>query len=917
MNKKKNKLLLMLVLMCGLCLTLIQTSAKEISCSEDGDSIAAAYGFEISAKNITSASATVVLKSNLKGKGYSSSQISEMKKTTFKVIKVANRSVNKTFNGGSTIEFTVNSTDRNEYDEIPVVFETTNNKCVDRTITFTYQVMVGADVETTEEYDPIELTDISKMVRGNICSSKYDSTRTKAEQRFCDLKKKACGSKSDASCNNTSRSASFKCNVNVSKKYSEQIKDFNKVNEYKTESDFKKITNEYYTEDNTKYLYGYKYKEYNVGKYEYPQKYIYGSRETKSATCSLKCEEAVVVQYGPPVATKAGLCFQYSVKVESRVDCYVTNVEKPDTSIKVCTPSPSCDNGRYKQGGPDEEFDSCIQECDGGKYSSKCTTKCYNEVYNSDNKLTSNNTENEQLRLLGSSYDTSDSYLINNVIYKDARNHNGYYYTTTNKGKSISWKPSGNKGRWYYNNSWGISGHSYGKVVEGIPRWTIGGRRVCHDSCGWTKGKCKKGDYLNYGLGQYYNKINKEKYEKAVEECYSKATCSTETTEYTISAKYKQKSTEEDITINFPYTSTKKDILGTCKSDEASTANDVKTTILQYAGCYNGCLCTDNNKEDSNNTCNKYYMTEWSFGNSYINKKTGEIKYGIDTGSDSSYRVKNKYFCVPRDAGSVNVDWYQWYMYNIEGLKNADIDKDYANKCVGKAAKKDSKKYTGSIEKWNIEATTKSFGKLNWNINMKCFYALDDGTIKDDDTKNTTCLNAEKRIRTVQTSNMFPQSNKVGAKDRKIGFNWTAKANLEKRDFDSTENDTIKTNYANNPSIVKEYYEKGGDNSVDYYFKLSPTDLSNIKKYNETVTSGSKKAATKNLSVYCGTFVTGSNISIYQSNLFRGVGGSGTGCPGTSQIITGNIPNIKSTLKCNNIFGENEGCNTQYRLDKK
>ena len=35
--------------------------------------------------------------------------------------------------------------------------------------------------------------------------------------------------------------------------------------------------------------------------------------------CEVKCEEAVTVQYGAPVASKAGLCFEYKVKVTSRV----------------------------------------------------------------------------------------------------------------------------------------------------------------------------------------------------------------------------------------------------------------------------------------------------------------------------------------------------------------------------------------------------------------------------------------------------------------------------------------------------------------------------------------------------------------------------------------------------------------------
>ena len=53
---------------------------------------------------------------------------------------------------------------------------------------------------------------------------------------------------------------------------------------------------------------------------------------------------------------------------------------------EVCTPTPICNevSGFENQGGPTEEYDACIQSCDGGKYSQACSNKCYNEVYGED-----------------------------------------------------------------------------------------------------------------------------------------------------------------------------------------------------------------------------------------------------------------------------------------------------------------------------------------------------------------------------------------------------------------------------------------------------------------------------------------------------------------------------------------------------
>ena len=33
------------------------------------------------------------------------------------------------------------------------------------------------------------------------------------------------------------------------------------------------------------------------------------------------------------------------------------------------------------QGGPNEDFEACINECDGGKYTPKCSNTCYEKIY--------------------------------------------------------------------------------------------------------------------------------------------------------------------------------------------------------------------------------------------------------------------------------------------------------------------------------------------------------------------------------------------------------------------------------------------------------------------------------------------------------------------------------------------------------
>lgn len=100
--------------------------------------------------------------------------------------------------------------------------------------------------------------------------------------------------------------------------------------------------------------------------------------------CNVVCQEQIQVTYDPPVATKAGLCFQYKVTVKSKVTCKVdltTKIKWP-TPPSSCSYSPICSgNEQETQAGPNDKFDNCIKNCDGGKYTQSCINSCYNKVY--------------------------------------------------------------------------------------------------------------------------------------------------------------------------------------------------------------------------------------------------------------------------------------------------------------------------------------------------------------------------------------------------------------------------------------------------------------------------------------------------------------------------------------------------------
>ncbi len=117
--------------------------------------------------------------------------------------------------------------------------------------------------------------------------------------------------------------------------------------------------------------------------------------------CKTKCYEHLVVNYSPPQVVKAGLCFQYKVTVKSKTYCGVNvndNILGMVNKKSKCAPVPICENEENKtQAGPNDEFDSCISKCDGGKYSQGCINECYKKVYSNKKSHTRKTSSNNQL----------------------------------------------------------------------------------------------------------------------------------------------------------------------------------------------------------------------------------------------------------------------------------------------------------------------------------------------------------------------------------------------------------------------------------------------------------------------------------------------------------------------------------------
>lgn len=690
----------------------------------------------------------------------------------------------------------------------------------------------------------------------------------------------------------------FKCEVNNFKEAS-SLKDdksfFASNEDYLTA-----IKGDYYYQ-NRKYLYA--WKEVEIKGEDYKFNYDPGKTAASiKSSCKIRCEEGVAVEYGPPIASKAGLCFEYKVRVTSSVRCYMSEKpNKPPTSYKVCTPAPVCtgigkSGTQYyvRQGGPNEDYDKCIKSCDGGKYTKNCSSKCYKKVYGSTSTKTINNRE-----------DFSSIKLVNADVLKKCKdlNGDGCYYTDNG---SIYWSANkeGTAGRWYREVSGRDPGSSYGVFGNGFYRHIYGGGDYCHDTCWWQiencKGKSPDGKYyLNPKVGDSDYKVNEDTYKSLVNSCKAAASCSESTAEFTISVDYTN-GNKEVKRITFPYEKvsdidnqgetldidkvSKKDKIasnGNKHSKEDTSKNADSTIIHSPLGCY---------KDDASE--NGFYQVAWSFPGSWINYKTGEVSYVDKTGNGGWRSLPNK-FCIPLDAQNVNVLWWNsYYGRRLDPAKSSIGQPTAEEKCEHGAAKGSIYTYYETLNEsqikdivYNINGQTKDFGYFGWNIGVSCFYALNT-TIPVIDSSDDTPIPKEcktsseaARVRTVDLTNLFPSidgtsknsdSSKTG---RTPGFNWSTYA---------TVNESKNAAYTSSPAqyladVQKLGYSVYSNNYLDYEITLDKAKLAELKKYSNSVSgeSGSTKKD-KNYTVFDGTSTVSDKTGVtrYTSNVLNNLGSS-------------------------------------------
>lgn len=621
------------------------------------------------------------------------------------------------------------------------------------------------------------------------------------------------------------------------------------------------IKKDYYV--NKDYYYA---KEVDTENIEYTYNYTSGKKETVSGgSCTRVCEESVVVEYGPPVASKAGLCFEYKVRVTSRVVCNSSLKLQPPTTPGICTPIPYCNqiSGHTHQGGPNEDFEKCIQECDGGEYSQSCSNKCYSEVYEDDE----NNVD-----LLAIRY--GERSIVQKMKSVEFPGYNGYYAW---QGGTIVWIGEG-YGRWYqeFEDARTRADHGNYNVYSGFKKDDYGNGNHCQDNCYWSG--CSDRTYLNESDAAQDTINNMNIYNNAIATCSAAASCTTKTAQFTIGVDYTDTDGEKH-KVDFPLASSNVDSAKLPSHGKGFNGSTSGTEIFipeltitpkdedGYAGCY----------DDA--SAQNWYQVAWSFPGTWINNKTGEISY-VNKGNDTAWHKKEDKFCIPLNAVSVNTTWWNWKLIN----KNISVNENDID--------------------YNIHAATTDFGYFGWNFDFECFYALQNEEVPPPgsgdcangecppctgDDCQTTIPTEDYVFRIVDLKNLFPKGAETTSKNeskfedigRQPGYNWTLDATSTGDQSTAFALTDKNKNYPVNPIQLIENIQTTGnsiysDEYLDYRITLDSNALKYLRDYNKKYkyTDYQGSTAVKNgITSYRSSVITQLNPSkraVYGNNTGKG-----------------------------------------------
>lgn len=594
--------------------------------------------------------------------------------------------------------------------------------------------------------------------------------------------------------------------------------------------------------------------EKNIQTYTYASKLSSAGYEGEFGTYwDALCTETVTVTFDTPKAlSAAGAAFTYPSTITVSRQCTPYQVIAPQfkTQCKYtveCWGGPANHTGEAGA-GPNDEFDSCIMQCDGGSYTQNCIDSCYNSVY--ENQATD-------------SLITSFNFFTEN-------------YTSTEKMASISGCSSSNIGKvWPGKTRLPLSSCSYdtgnvhaggGSCTDTTCTSTHGITYTYLDSCNatgdiqgtacyevftssplpncievfnrggtWYVGNTNTPYTDAYAIQEYekliaqsnleYSKLqvamqqfkdNENSIDVAIKDSYTSETHGPESGyEAVIKYSYVDKETGEQ---SYLTAEEYKQKTGTDPTLGTSTTYGSSQTI-QYADHGQG--------NDYKSITIQGYEVNKSYEiilpEMYVsNVNVGDYKYGLTTNDEKAGYTNggNKYYTHILSPG-IN-DVLVWNNYTTV----SDLQREHTIT--------NNIKVTYSLGTWNqIQNST-----------IDCFYGIPDNSTFTPEPECTgeNCYNqpcGPNDIcdnngliyiwRTIDLYDMFPANETLGGGERQPRWNWSLAAI-----------DVTNQRYPVNPKTVRENIESKGDTiygneeELDYAIQLTRQNIRNLRSYNAT-----------------------------------------------------------------------------------
>ena len=525
----------------------------------------------------------------------------------------------------------------------------------------------------------------------------------------------------------------------------------------------------------------------------------------------LVCKEKYVATGTHAKLVRAGGGFTYESEFTATRTCTLSQKRKAHLKPKCqywcatsCVWMESTGEKTGPSAGPNEEFDACVVNCDGGKYSQQCINSCYKNVYGDDN--------NRKLPVLNNE-DKKTSFLLDNYSIEKTGNVVGEV-TSSAGGTFVGWSQD-------------AAGNPKAVYRVDVPTSHGGNVGVTYTSyCDNHNGKCTiyehhgpsgcsdtpEADYaseLNASASEFNHLLGLMKKEIP-------------TGEYTIMI--------ADSYLNND---------GHAYTYEISSKNNPEIVSTSTDSSCSSQTWTFGDRGETGTGCGTSTYTKTvkvKLADAYLNKNTGSAVYETAKDKYSAFNSKTKETRLELVKDFTKANYYY--------AKNKYYTNTWSNdvNVVGKEDKVtlvDYNTYKNDATKQaNIAVKVTKFGTNNkYSNQVDCFYGVYNDTIQkcssppcleddDDDGDGLQII-----FRPIDLTDNFPN-------ERNARWNWKNKASVT----DTTSTLYKLLNYKIAPEALNKEIENKGYKiyedtaEIDYDITLTPKQLRAIKDYNKGIT---------------------------------------------------------------------------------